>query len=171
MKYETFRSWDREFSPGHLKILKAVINVFSFLEFTCQNLSIFVYMGNNSDIYHCLFTNIESHVIHNSVTCVCGILVSYIRNYAETELLLCCSVTKTKVLDASGPPGFPSLLGGVSDTTITTAISSLSFSPDGEVCFNDTILLTNSYMGPKLQTVWFDQFTVWFTKIREYKNS
>ncbi|XP_058100172.1 uncharacterized protein LOC131245027 isoform X3 [Magnolia sinica] len=42
------------------------------------------------------------------------------------------SVTKIKVLDASGPPGLPSLLGGVSDTMITAVISALSFSPDGE---------------------------------------
>ncbi|KAK4365429.1 hypothetical protein RND71_016787 [Anisodus tanguticus] len=41
-------------------------------------------------------------------------------------------ITKIKVLDASGPPGFPSLLGGASGMTVTTAISALSFSPDGE---------------------------------------
>lgn len=44
-----------------------------------------------------------------------------------------CSVTKTKVLDASGPPGLPSLLPGAFETMVTTAISALSFSPDGEV--------------------------------------
>ena len=42
-----------------------------------------------------------------------------------------CSVTKIKVLDANGPPGLPSLRGGVSE--VVTAISALSFSPDGEV--------------------------------------
>ncbi|PIA34273.1 hypothetical protein AQUCO_03800098v1 [Aquilegia coerulea] len=49
------------------------------------------------------------------------------------------SVTKVKVLDASGPPGLPSLLGGSSEMTVTTAISALCFSPDGEglVAFND----------------------------------
>ncbi|KAJ8646225.1 hypothetical protein MRB53_007973 [Persea americana] len=53
------------------------------------------------------------------------------------------SVTKMKVLDASGPPGFPSLLGGASDTTITTSISALSFSPDGEglVAFSENGLM------------------------------
>ena len=38
-----------------------------------------------------------------------------------------------KVLDASGPPGLPSLLTAASGTMLTTAISALSFSPDGEV--------------------------------------
>ncbi|KAI5383576.1 hypothetical protein KIW84_070811 [Lathyrus oleraceus] len=44
------------------------------------------------------------------------------------------SVTMVKVLDASGPPGLPSLLTATaSGTLLTTAISALSFSPDGEV--------------------------------------
>lgn len=38
-----------------------------------------------------------------------------------------------KILDASGPPGLPSLLGGDSELSVATAISALSFSPDGEV--------------------------------------
>jgi len=39
-----------------------------------------------------------------------------------------------KVLDASGPPGLPTLLPASSlGTMLTTAISALSFSPDGEV--------------------------------------
>lgn len=39
-----------------------------------------------------------------------------------------------KVLDASGPPGLPTLLpAATSGTMLTTAISALSFSPDGEV--------------------------------------
>ena len=42
-------------------------------------------------------------------------------------------MTKIKVLDASAPPGLPSLLSGPSETTVMTAISALSFSPDGEV--------------------------------------
>lgn len=49
------------------------------------------------------------------------------------NLLLECSVTMIKVLDASGPPGLPSLLGGASEMMLTTGISALSFSPDGEV--------------------------------------
>lgn len=42
---------------------------------------------------------------------------------------LYCSMSKIKVLDSSGPLGLPSLLGGA----LETAISALSFSPDGEV--------------------------------------
>lgn len=42
-----------------------------------------------------------------------------------------------KVLDASGPPGLPSLLTATaSGAVLTTAISALSFSPDGEVLGN-----------------------------------
>lgn len=44
-----------------------------------------------------------------------------------------CSVIKIKVLDAIGPPGLPSLLATASKMVATTAISALSFSPDGEV--------------------------------------
>ncbi|XP_076953236.1 uncharacterized protein LOC143627254 [Bidens hawaiensis] len=46
------------------------------------------------------------------------------------------SMTKIKILDASAPPGLPTLLGGVSETTVNTAISVLSFSPDGEMVVN-----------------------------------
>lgn len=46
-----------------------------------------------------------------------------------------CSMTKIRVLDASGPPGLPNLLRGASESAVTTAISALSFSPDGEVKF------------------------------------
>lgn len=42
------------------------------------------------------------------------------------------SVAKVKVLDANGPPGLPSLLGGASEAVVITSISALSFSPDGE---------------------------------------
>lgn len=43
-------------------------------------------------------------------------------------------MAKIKVLDASGPPGLPSLLGGgASEVGVSTAISALSFSLDGEV--------------------------------------
>ena len=44
-----------------------------------------------------------------------------------------CSVTKIKVLDASGPPGLPRLLSGAAEMSVTIMISALSFSPDGEV--------------------------------------
>lgn len=46
-------------------------------------------------------------------------------------------MTKIKVLDASGPPGLPHLLGGASEVGVTTAISALSFAPDGEVLLID----------------------------------
>lgn len=42
-------------------------------------------------------------------------------------------MTKIRVLDASGPPGLPNLFRGASESAVTTAISALSFSPDGEV--------------------------------------
>lgn len=42
-------------------------------------------------------------------------------------------MTKIKILDASGPPGLPSLLPGGSNAVVVAAISALSFSPDGEV--------------------------------------
>lgn len=42
-------------------------------------------------------------------------------------------MAKVKVLDANGPPGLPSLLGGASEVVVITSISALSFSPDGEV--------------------------------------
>lgn len=67
------------------------------------------------------------------------------------------SVTKLKVLDASGPPGLPSLLGGLSDKMITTAISALSFSPDGEglVAFSEHGLMIR----------WWSLGTGWWEKI------
>ncbi|KAG0462827.1 hypothetical protein HPP92_021303, partial [Vanilla planifolia] len=42
------------------------------------------------------------------------------------------SVSKIKILDASGPLGLPHLIEGVSNSKMATAISALSFSPDGE---------------------------------------
>jgi hypothetical protein len=48
-------------------------------------------------------------------------------------LVLLYSVTKIRILDASGPPGLPSLLAGSPNITATILISALSFSPDGEV--------------------------------------
>lgn len=53
------------------------------------------------------------------------------------------SVTKIKILDASGPLGLPSLLEGASNTRISTAISALSFSRDGEglVAFSENGLM------------------------------
>ncbi|XAR55096.1 hypothetical protein NMG60_11030485 [Bertholletia excelsa] len=42
------------------------------------------------------------------------------------------SMTKVKILDASGPPGLPNILGGASEIGKITAISALSFTPGGE---------------------------------------
>ncbi|KAI8013285.1 ADP-ribosylation factor GTPase-activating protein AGD3 [Camellia lanceoleosa] len=52
-------------------------------------------------------------------------------------------MTTIKVLDASGPPGLPSLLGGASEVVVITAISALSFSPDTEARFNLVTALSN----------------------------
>ncbi|KAJ0106075.1 hypothetical protein Patl1_17635 [Pistacia atlantica] len=67
------------------------------------------------------------------------------------------SVTKLKVLDASGPPGLPSLLSETSETMVTTAISALSFSPDGEglVAFSEHGLMIR----------WWSLGTVWWEKL------
>lgn len=64
------------------------------------------------------------------------------------------SMSKIKVLDACG---LPNLLGGASETTITTAISSLSFSPDGEglVAFSE-----NGFM-----IRWWSLGSVWWEKL------
>ncbi|KAJ8526965.1 hypothetical protein K7X08_029442 [Anisodus acutangulus] len=68
------------------------------------------------------------------------------------------SITKIKVLDASGPPGFPSLLGGASGMTVTTAISALSFSPDGEglVAFSETGLMIR-WWSYSLGSAWWEK--------------
>ena len=61
----------------------------------------------------------------------------FIYQYWGTESIFCIvfefSGIKIKVLDASGPPGLPTLLAVESETTVATAISALTFSPDGEV--------------------------------------
>lgn len=63
------------------------------------------------------------------------------------------SMSKMKVLDSSGPPGLPSLLGGV----LETAISALSFSPDGEglVAFSENGLMIR----------WWSLGSVWWEKL------
>ncbi|CAA0812130.1 Transducin/WD40 repeat-like superfamily protein [Striga hermonthica] len=67
------------------------------------------------------------------------------------------SMTKVKVLDASGPPGLPNLLGGTIEKAITTAISALSFSPDGEglVAFSECGLMIR----------WWSLGSVWWEKL------
>ncbi|XP_022978735.1 uncharacterized protein LOC111478602 isoform X1 [Cucurbita maxima] len=67
------------------------------------------------------------------------------------------SVTKIKVLDASGPPGLPSLLAAGSEKAVRTSISALSFSPDGEgvVAFSEHGLMIR----------WWSVGSVWWEKL------
>ncbi|KAF6162144.1 hypothetical protein GIB67_008273 [Kingdonia uniflora] len=67
------------------------------------------------------------------------------------------SITKIKVLDASGPPGFPSLVGSASEMMITAAITALSFSPDGEglVAFSEHGLMIR----------WWSLGSAWWEKL------
>ncbi|XP_042489647.1 uncharacterized protein LOC122069658 isoform X2 [Macadamia integrifolia] len=67
------------------------------------------------------------------------------------------SVSKVKVLDASGPPGLPSLLQRASETTLTTAISALSFSPDGEGLV--------AFSGHGLMIRWWSLGSAWWEKL------
>ncbi|KAL9242797.1 hypothetical protein vseg_016761 [Gypsophila vaccaria] len=71
------------------------------------------------------------------------------------------SVTKIKVLDASGPPGIPTLLSGTSETVIT-AISALSFSPDEEglVAFSEHGLIIR----------WWSLGSAWWEKLSRNLN-
>lgn len=67
------------------------------------------------------------------------------------------SMTAIKVLDASGPPGLPTLLGDESKLSVATAISALSFSPDGEglVAFSENGLMIR----------WWSLGSVWWEKL------
>ncbi|XVF10515.1 hypothetical protein REPUB_Repub07fG0189600 [Reevesia pubescens] len=67
------------------------------------------------------------------------------------------SVTKIKVLNASGPPGLPSLLSGAPEMSVTTVISALSFSADGEglVAFSEHELMIR----------WWSLGSVWWEKL------
>ncbi|KZV15370.1 hypothetical protein F511_20355 [Dorcoceras hygrometricum] len=66
------------------------------------------------------------------------------------------SMSKIKVLDASGPPGLPGLLGCASEMTINSAISALSFSPDGEglAAFSENGLMIRWW---SLSSVWWEK--------------
>ncbi|XP_072984917.1 uncharacterized protein [Typha latifolia] len=68
------------------------------------------------------------------------------------------SVTKIRILDASGPPGLPSLLEGASSTKITIIISALSFSPDGEglVAFSENGFMIRWW---SLGTAWWERLS------------
>ncbi|WOL09312.1 hypothetical protein Cni_G18065 [Canna indica] len=67
------------------------------------------------------------------------------------------SVSKIKVLDASGPPGLPSLLEASSKSKITRVISALTFSPDGEglVAFSENGLMIR----------WWSLGSAWWEKL------
>ncbi|KAL3635619.1 hypothetical protein CASFOL_020166 [Castilleja foliolosa] len=67
------------------------------------------------------------------------------------------SMIKIKILDASGPPGLPNLFGGTFEKATTTAISALSFSPDGEglVAFSENGLMIR----------WWSLGSVWWEKL------
>lgn len=68
------------------------------------------------------------------------------------------SMMKIKVLDASGPPGLPNLLGGASEVAVATAISALSFSPDGEglVAFSEHGLMIRWW---SLESAWWEKIS------------
>ncbi|KAJ3692214.1 hypothetical protein LUZ60_012564 [Juncus effusus] len=67
------------------------------------------------------------------------------------------SVTKIRILDASAPPGLPILLERASISKIATAISALSFSPDGEglVAFSENGLMIR----------WWSFGTAWWERL------
>ncbi|KAG9445500.1 hypothetical protein H6P81_011628 [Aristolochia fimbriata] len=67
------------------------------------------------------------------------------------------SLVKVKILDASGPLGIPTLLGGNPEMMLTTAVSALSFSPDGEglVAFSEHGLVIR----------WWSLGTAWWEKL------
>lgn len=75
------------------------------------------------------------------------------------------SVTKIRILDASGPPGLPSLLAGSSNTTATILISVLSFSPDGEglVAFSENGLMIRWW---SLGSAWWERLSRSLTPIQ-----
>ncbi|KAI9175137.1 hypothetical protein LWI28_027904 [Acer negundo] len=75
------------------------------------------------------------------------------------------SVIKIKVLDASGPPGLPSLLSGASETMVTTAISALSFSLDGEglVAFSEHGLMIRWW---SLGSLWWEKLSRNFVPVQ-----
>ncbi|KAJ3686222.1 hypothetical protein LUZ61_015386 [Rhynchospora tenuis] len=68
------------------------------------------------------------------------------------------SVTKIRILDASAPPGLPVLLEGTSNTKVGTAISALSFSPDGEglVAFSENGLMIRWW---SLGSAWWERLS------------
>ncbi|XP_047323179.1 uncharacterized protein LOC124926900 isoform X2 [Impatiens glandulifera] len=75
------------------------------------------------------------------------------------------SVSKVKILDASAPPGFPSLLGGAQDMSAVSAISALSFSPDGEglVAFSEHGLMIRWW---SLGSIWWEKLSRNFVPVQ-----
>lgn len=75
------------------------------------------------------------------------------------------SMAKIKVLDASGPPGLPSLLSGAPELAINTLISALSFSPDGEglVAFSEHGLMIRWW---SLGSVWWEKLSRNFVPVQ-----
>ncbi|KAL1195420.1 hypothetical protein V5N11_005302 [Cardamine amara subsp. amara] len=75
------------------------------------------------------------------------------------------SMTKIRVLDASGPPGLPNFLRGTSESALTTAISALSFSPDGEglVAFSENGLMIRWW---SLGSVWWEKLSRTLTPVQ-----
>ncbi|KAG2677173.1 hypothetical protein I3760_12G086400 [Carya illinoinensis] len=75
------------------------------------------------------------------------------------------SMIKIKVLDASGPPGLPTMLATASETVVTTAISALSFSPDGEglVAFSEHGLMIRWW---SLGSVWWEKLSRNFVPVQ-----
>uniref|UniRef100_A0A0E0AA54 Uncharacterized protein n=1 Tax=Oryza glumipatula TaxID=40148 RepID=A0A0E0AA54_9ORYZ len=75
------------------------------------------------------------------------------------------SVTKIRILDASGPPGLPSLLEGSSNTTATILITALSFSPEGEglVAFSENGLMIRWW---SLGNAWWERLSRSLTPIQ-----
>ncbi|CAM8955422.1 unnamed protein product [Rhodiola kirilowii] len=78
-------------------------------------------------------------------------------NSAKIQVYDLQSMVKVKVLDASGPPGFPNMLAGGSEMMYTTAVSALSFSPDGEglIAFSEKGLMIR----------WWSLGSAWWEKL------
>lgn len=68
------------------------------------------------------------------------------------------SITKIRILDASGPPGLPVLLAESSNTMASILISVLSFSPDGEglVAFSENGLMIRWW---SFGSAWWERLT------------
>lgn len=68
-------------------------------------------------------------------------------------------MAKIKVLDASAPLGLPNLLGGQYGMALTTVISALSFSPDGEVSLRVNFFFFFKYRTSLLFEIFFSHIS------------